>query len=94
MLLRTRHLTERASQFTTNAQQNKGIHRQQYLYLGGVIDADAGLVISIERRADSLWHATIYKWFGPELYDIPTAPLSLKVRMLKAEGLRASCTAV
>ena len=28
---------------------------------------------------------TCFKRFGPELYDKTTAPLSLKVRMLKAE---------
>ena len=55
----------------------------QFLYLGGIIHENADVSLEIDRRI-RIMQAGL-KWFGPELYDRTTAPLSLKVRMQKAE---------
>ena len=48
----------------------------QFLYLSGVIHKSADLSLEIEQRFRLMW--ACLKWFA-------TAPLSLNVRMLKAE---------
>ena len=55
----------------------------QFLYLGGIIHETADLWLEIERRIRLM--PACFKRFGPELYDRKTAPIRLKVRMLKAE---------
>ena len=57
----------------------------RFIYLGGVIDENANINPEIERRTRFAW--ACFKKYGRELYDRPTAPLQLKVRMLKAEVL-------
>ena len=55
----------------------------QFLSLGGIIHENADLWLEIERRIRLMWAR--FKRFGPELNDRRTPPVSLKVRMLKAE---------
>ena len=57
----------------------------RFIYLGGVIDENANINPEIERRIRFAW--ACFKKYGRQLYDRPTAPLQLKVRMLKAEVL-------
>ena len=54
----------------------------QFLYLGGIIHDNADLSLEFEQRICLMW--ACFKRFGPELYERKTAPISLKVRMLKA----------
>ena len=51
--------------------------------MGGVIHESTDLSLEIERQIHLMraWR----KRFGPELYDMATAVLSLKIRMLRAE---------
>lgn len=55
----------------------------QLLNLGDVGHEGADLWIETNRRIRLMW--SFYKRFGSELYDMTTAPLSLKARMLEAE---------
>ena len=56
----------------------------QLLHLGGIIHENVDLSLEIDRQIRSITRACLTR-FGPELYDRTTAPLSLKVRMLKPE---------
>ena len=55
----------------------------QFLYMADVIHESADLSSEIERRIRLIW--VCFKRFGPELYDRTTAPINLKVPILKAE---------
>ena len=59
----------------------------QFLSLGGIIHENADLWLEIERRIRLMWAR--FKRFGPELHDGKTAPISLKLCMLKAEVFEA-----
>ena len=82
MLLRTRDQTSTAPSLVIEAAGQRHRQTTQFLYLGGIIHENADLWLEIERRIRLMW--ACFKRFGPELYDRKTAPLSLKVRMLKA----------
>jgi hypothetical protein len=83
MLLRTPGQTSLAPPLVIEAAGQRYRQTNQFLYLGGVIHENADLSFEIERRIRLMW--ACFKRFGPELYDRTNAPLSLKVRMLKAE---------
>ena len=55
----------------------------QFLYLGGLIDANADITPEIKRRIRLAW--ACYDRFNRELYDTEDAPFVLKVRLLKTE---------
>ena len=81
-LLRRRDHTSTASSLVIEAAGQRKTQTTQFLYLGGIILKNADLWLEIERRIRLMW--ACFKRFGPELYDRKTAPLSLKVGMLKA----------
>ena len=55
------------------------------LYLGGDVNHNAGLSIEVDRRIRNAWCS--FRKYTLELYDRPSAPLELKIRMLRAEAL-------
>ena len=55
------------------------------LYLGGDVNHNAGLSIEVDRRIRNAWCS--FRKYTLELYDRPSAPLELKLRMLRAEAL-------
>ena len=55
----------------------------QSLYLGGLVDASANIVLEIKRRIRLAW--ACYNRLKRELYDMEDAPFTLKMRMLQAE---------
>ena len=83
MLLRTPGQTSLAPPLVIEAAGQRYRQTNQFLYLGGVIHESADHSFEVERRIRLMW--ACFKRFGPELYDRTTAPLSLKVRVLKAE---------
>ena len=83
MLLRTPGQTSLAPPLVIEAAGKRYRQTNQSLYPNGVIYESAGLSFEIERRIRLMW--ACFKRIGPEFYDRTTAPLSLKVRMLKAE---------
>ena len=83
MFLRTRDQTPTVPSPVIGAAGQRYRHTTQFLYLGGIIHKNAGLWLKIEQRTRLMW--ACFKRFRPELYDRETAPISLKIRMLKAE---------
>ena len=59
----------------------------EFRYLGGMVTEDANLEREIAKRAQAAWCS--YKKYATELFDRPTAPWHLKVRLLKAEAMEA-----
>ena len=55
------------------------------VYLGGNINHKVNLSIEVDRRIRNAWCS--FGKYTLELYDRPSAPLELKIRMLKAEVL-------
>ena len=56
----------------------------EFVYLGRNVNHHADLSIEVNRRIRNAW-CSFRKY--SELYDRPSAPLELKIRMLKAEVL-------
>ena len=83
MFLQTPDQTTLAPPLVIEAAGQRYKQTTQFLHLGGIIHENADLSLEIDPRI-RLMRARL-KRFGPELYDKTTAPLSLKVRMLKAE---------
>ena len=52
------------------------------LYLGGKVNHNANLSIEVDRRKHTAWCSL--RKYTLELYDGPSAPLELKIRMLRA----------
>ena len=92
MLLRTPDQAPRTSPLLIEAAGQRYRQATQFSYLGGLINASADIMSEINQRVRLAW--ACYKRFKRELYDMKTAPFTLKVRMLKAEVMRPCCTGV
>ena len=57
----------------------------EFVYLGGNVNHNADLSIEVDRRICNAW-CSFWK-YTLELYDRPSAPLELKLRMLRVEVL-------
>ena len=57
----------------------------EFVYLGGNVDHNADLSIEVDRRIRNAWCS--FRKYTLELYDRPSAPLELKIRMLIPEVL-------
>ena len=57
----------------------------EFVYLGGNVSHNADLSIDVDRRIRNAWCS--FRNYTLELYDRPSAPLELKIRMLRAEVL-------
>ena len=58
---------------------------ERVVYLGGNVNHNADLSIEVDRRIRNAWFSL--RKYALELYDRPSAPLELKIRMLRAEVL-------
>ena len=83
MLLRTSGQTSLAPPLFIEAAGQRYRQANQLLYVGADIHESADLSFEIEWRIRVMW--ACFKRFGPELYDRTTAPINLKVPILKAE---------
>ena len=86
MMLQTRDLPPRALPFVIEAAGQRYQQTIQLLYLGGVIHEDADLMVEIKRQVQLM--RACYKWFGPDLYHMTNARLSLKVPPAEGQGGR------
>ena len=61
------------------------VHNQtnEFVYLGGNVNQNADLSIEVNRRIRNAWSS--FRKYTLERYDRPSAPLELKIRMLRAE---------
>ena len=57
----------------------------EFVYLGGNVNQNVHLSIEVDRRVRNAWCS--FRKYTLELYDRPSAPLELKIRMLRAEVL-------
>ena len=57
----------------------------EFVYLGGDVNHNADLSIEVNRRLRNAWRS--FQNYTLELYDRPSAPLELKIRMLRVEVL-------
>ena len=59
------------------------------IYLGGNVNHNADLSIEVDRPIRNAWCS--FRKYTLELYDRPSAPLELKIRMLRAEVMEDLC---
>ena len=57
----------------------------EFVYFGGNVNDNANLSIEVDRRIRNAWCS--FRKYTLELYDRQSAPLELKIQMLRAEVL-------
>ena len=78
MCLRAKGMPESTATFSVEAAVQVYNQTNEILYLGGNVNHNADLSIEVDRR---------FREYTLELYDRPSAPFKLKIRMLRAEVL-------
>ena len=85
MCLRAKGVPESTAIFSAEAAGQVYNQTNEFVYLGGNVNHKADLSIEVDRRIRNAW--CNFRKYTLELYDRPSAPLELKIRMLKAEVL-------
>ena len=85
MCLRAKGMPESTTTFSVEAAGQVYNQTNEFLYLGGNVNQNADLSIEVDRRVRNAWCS--FRKYTLELYDRPSAPLELKIRMLRAEVL-------
>ena len=62
--------------------------RNDFVYLGRNVNHNAELSMEVDRRIRNAWCS--FRKYTLELYDRPSTPLELKIRMLRAEVLETT----
>ena len=88
MYLSTKGIPESTTIFNIEAAGQMYNQTNEFVYLGGNVDHNADLSIEVDRRIRNAWCS--FRKYTLELYDRPSAPLKLKIRMLKSRGTRAN----
>ena len=83
MCLRAKEMPESTAIFSVEAAGQVYNETDEFVYLGGDVNHNADLSIEVDRRVRSAWCS--FRKHTLELYDRPSAPLELKIRMLRAE---------
>ena len=60
----------------------------EFVYLGGNVNHNADLSIEVDRLIRNAWCS--FRTYTLKLYDRPSAPLELKIRMRRAEVLETT----
>ena len=87
MCLRAKGMPEYTATFSVEAAGQVYNQTNEFVYLGGSVSHNADLSIEVDRRIRNAWRS--FRKCTLELYDRPSAPLELKIRMLRAEVLEA-----
>ena len=87
MCLRAKGVPESIAIFTVEAAGQVYNQTNEFVYLGGNVNHNADLSIEVDQRIRNAW--CNFRKYTLELYDRPSAPLDLKIRMLRAELLEA-----
>ena len=82
--LRAKGMPESTATFSVEAAGQVYNQTNEFIYLGGNVNHNADLSIEVDRRIRNAWCSFRYTL---ELYDRPSAPLELKIRILRAEVL-------
>ena len=85
MCLRAKGMPESPATFSVEAAGQVYNQTNEVVYLGGNVNHNADLSIEADRRIRNAWCS--FQKYSLELYDRPSAPLELKIRMLRAEVL-------
>ena len=85
MCLRAKGTPESTTTFSVEAAGQVYNQTNEFVYLGGNVTQNADLAIEVDRRVQNSWCS--FRKYTLELYDRPSAPLELKIRMLRAEVL-------
>ena len=85
MCLRVKGMLESTAIFSVEAADRVYSPINEFVHLGGNVHHNADLSIEVELRTGNAW--CTFQKCTLELYDRPSAPLELKIRMLRAEVL-------
>ena len=83
--LRAKGRPESTATFSVEAAGQVYNQTNEVVYLGGNVNQNADLSIEVDRRVRNAWCS--FRKYTLELYDRPSAPLELNIRMLRAEVL-------
>ena len=78
-------MPESTATFSVEAAGQVYNQTNEFVYLGGNVNHNADLSIEVDRRIRNAWCS--FRKYTFELYDRPSAPLELKIRILRAEVL-------
>ena len=85
MCLSAKGMPESTATFSVEAAGQVYNQTNEFIYLGGNVNQNADLSIEVNRRVRNAWCS--FRKYTPELYDRPSAPLELKIRILRADVL-------
>ena len=85
--LRAKGMPESTAIFSVEAAGQVYNLSNELVYLGGTVNYNADLSFKVGRRIRNAWCS--FRKYTVELYDQPSAPLELQIRMLRAEVLGA-----
>ena len=85
MCLRTKGMPESTAIFSVEKTSQVYNQTNEFLHLGGNVNHNADLSIEADRRMCNAWCSFLK--YTLQLYDRTSAPLELKIRMLRAEVL-------
>ena len=85
MCLHAKGMPESTATFSVEATGQVYNLTNEFVYLEGNVNHNANLSIQVDRRLRNAWCS--FRKYTLELYDRPSAPLELKIRMLRAEVL-------
>ena len=85
MCLRAKEMPESTATLSVEAADQVYDQTNEFVYLGGNANQNADQSIEVNWRVRNAWSS--FRKYTLELYDRPSAPLELKIRMLRAEVL-------
>ena len=85
MCLRAKGMPESTATFSVEAADRVYNQTNEFVYLRRNVNHDADLSIEVDRRVRNAWCS--FRKYTLELYDRPSAPLEIKIRMLRVEVL-------
>ena len=85
MCLRAKGMPESTATFSVEAAGQVYNQTNEFVYLVENVNHNADLSIEVDRRIRNAWCS--FRKYTLKLYDRPSSPLELKIRMLRAEGL-------
>ena len=85
--LRAKGMPESTAIFSVDTAGQGCNQTNEFVHLGENVNHDADLFIKVNRRIRSPWWS--FRKYTLELYDRPSAPLELKIRLLRVDVLEA-----
>ena len=85
MCLRAKGMPKSTAIFSVESADQVYNQTNEFVYLGANVTHNADLSIEVDRRIRNAWCS--FRKYTLELYDLPSAPLELKIWVLRAEVL-------